>query len=130
MFVSLALALSGAPPALAETGPEYAYNPIGKRDPFRTPFVQVPPPVDGLSPWDVDQYVLTGVVWEGDAPRALLMDPEHGSHVVEPGTYVGRNWGKVTAITSEGVIVTEEYMDIQGNLVTHKIEIPLRPEDD
>jgi Tfp pilus assembly protein PilP len=43
--------------------------------------------------------------------------------VVRHGTYVGRNWGKVTAISEDGVIVTEEYRMIDGELVVNPVSI-------
>ena len=40
-------------------------------------------------------------------------------HVLELGTYIGKNWGKVTQITSGEVIVTEEYQTLDGELVVN-----------
>jgi type IV pilus assembly protein PilP len=111
--------------------PEYSYNPIGKRDPFRS-FLGTGkadagegPERVGLQKFELDQYVLTGIIWGIDRPRALLEDPEKVGHVAEIGTYVGRNWGKVTAITSGEVVVTEEYQTIDGELVVNNMSLTL-----
>jgi len=112
----------------------YVYNPIGKRDPFRS-FLASGPKDDDDTPrtplqrYDLDQYQLVGVIWGIDRPRALVQDPEHTGHVVEIGTYIGKNWGKVTQITSSGVVVTEEYQTIDGELVVNEIPMKLASTD-
>lgn len=127
-----------APPKIdlaEETEPEvpvdsYYYNPAGKRDPFQSFMAQqkksgetlgadAPP----LQRYDVDKFVLKGVIWETATPRALLVDPDRIGHVVHIGSYVGRNWGKVTAITKDGLVVTEEYQTIDGELVVNPVPV-------
>ena len=112
----------------------YVYNPIGKRDPFRS-FLASGPKDDDETPrtplqrYDLDQYQLVGVIWGIDRPRALVEDPEHTGHVVEIGTYIGKNWGKVSQITASGVVVTEEYQTIDGELVVNEIPMKLASTD-
>lgn len=108
---------------------EWFYNPAGKRDPFSSFLAKQRGP-DELSPdapplqrWETDRFVLTGVVWNVEAPRALLVDPEGTGHVVRHGTYVGRNWGKVTSISEDGIVVTEEYRMLDGELVVNPVSI-------
>jgi type IV pilus assembly protein PilP len=115
--------------------PEYVYNPIGKRDPFRT-FIATADEEEIRSPtplqrYELEQYELTGIVWGVDRPRALVEDPEGMGHVIELGTYVGKKWGKVTQITSSQLVVTEEYLTPDGALVVNPIEIKLQyPEEE
>jgi type IV pilus assembly protein PilP len=109
---------------------EYVYNPIGKRDPFRT-FIATADEEEIRSPtplqrYELEQYQLTGIVWGVDRPRALVEDPEGMGHVIELGTYVGKKWGKVTQITSNQLVVTEEYLTPDGALVVNPIEIKLQ----
>jgi Tfp pilus assembly protein PilP len=59
-----------------------------------------------------------------------MQDPEEVGHVAEIGTYVGRNWGKITMITSGEVVVTEEYQTIDGELVVNNISMRLPGTDD
>lgn len=112
----------------------YVYNPIGKRDPFRS-FLAAGPKDDDDTPrtplqrYDLDQYQLVGVVWGIDRPRALVQDPEKVGHVIEIGTYIGKNWGKVTQISNSGVVVTEEYQTIDGELVVNEIPMKLAAND-
>ena len=116
-----------------EDGDVYTYNPIGKRDPFRS-FISGPREDDIRSPtplqrWDIDQFLLVGIVWGVDQPKAMVQDPENQSHVLEIGTYIGRNWGKVTQVTSDSVVITEEYQTIEGELVTEQVSLSLPVEE-
>lgn len=101
---------------------EWSYNPIGMRDPFRSFFVgrqeediRSPTP---LQRYEIEQLVLQGIVWGVDRPLALVADPEGSHHMVERGTYIGRHWGKVTEITSHSIVITEEYQNDDGELLT------------
>lgn len=114
---------------------EYSYNPIGKRDPFRS-FLNFgarderETPRTPLQKFEIDQYQLVGIIWGVDRPRALVEDPEGVGHVMEIGTYIGRNWGKVTQVTSGEVVVTEEYQTIDGELVVNNISMTLPAVDE
>ena len=113
--------------AAVQLDSSYFYNPAGKRDPFQD-FVQrrgdegaadTPP----LQRWDIDKFVLRGVIWSTTSPRALLVDPDGTGHAVALGTQVGRNFGKVTDISDKSVVVTEEYQTPDGQLVVNPVEI-------
>jgi type IV pilus assembly protein PilP len=96
----------------------YEYNPVGKRDPFRSPIEdmarEAPQPGqqvaacnEPLCQWDIDQLKLVAVV-TGDAnPMAMVEDPMGRGHVVRRNTRMGRQGGKVTQILRDEVIVTE-----------------------
>lgn len=108
----------------------YSYSSIGKRDPFRS-FIQKEVVVshDGgvlgpLQIHEVDSYTLTGIIANPSAPYALVKDPDGIGHVVELGTLVGRNWGKVTEIKPEEIVITEEYRDpIENELIIHEVKM-------
>jgi type IV pilus assembly protein PilP len=112
--------------------PDWSYNPIGMRDPFRSFFVgrqeediRSPTP---LQRYEIEQLVLQGIVWGVDRPLALVADPEGAHHMVERGTYIGRHWGKVTEITSHSIVITEEYQNDDGELLTDQqvMSLPVR----
>lgn len=96
----------------------YEYNPVGKRDPFRSPIEdmvrETPQPGqqvaacnEALCQWDIDQLKLVAVV-TGDAnPMAMVEDPMGRGHIVRRNTRMGRQGGKVTQILRDEVIVTE-----------------------
>jgi type IV pilus assembly protein PilP len=109
---------------------DYVYNPIGKRDPFRSFLstggrVKDETPRTPLQRYEIDEYRLVGIIWGIDRPRALVEDPDKIGHVMEIGTYIGKNWGKVTQITSTDVVVTEEYQTLDGELVVNPIRLTL-----
>ncbi len=119
-----------APAAEEEVVEAYYYNPAGKRDPFqgflnrsREAASKVADDAPPLQRWDVEKFALKGVIWDTAAPRALLLDPDGLGHVVRVGSYVGRNWGKVSAISPSGVVVTEEYQTMDGELVVNPVQI-------
>lgn len=110
----------------------WQYNPAGKRDPFQNflgPAITDDGGVDDKQPplqrWEVERYVLRGVIFNAEAPRALLIDPEGLGHVVRLGTYVGRSWGKVTSIEDKKIVITEEYKTPEDDLVVNTIELRL-----
>lgn len=113
----------------------YSYTPQGKRDPFRS-FIAVEsdgPDLEQLGPlqkFELDEYQLVGIITGTDRPLALVEDPEGVGHVMERGTYIGRNWGKVTQINPEYVVVTEEYQTIDGDLSVDTIQMRLPSEED
>jgi len=108
----------------------YSYSSIGKRDPFRS-FIQkeVVMSHDGgvlgpLQIHEIDSYTLTGIIANPSAPYALVRDPDGIGHVVELGTLVGRNWGKVTEIKPGEIVITEEYRDpIENELIIHEVKM-------
>lgn len=108
---------------------EYFYNPSGKRDPFQSFYArqaaqqELAPDAPPLQRYEIDKFTLHGVVKDGASPSALVVDPEGLGHVIRPGTYVGRNWGKVTSISDHCVVVTEEYQDIEGNLIINPVNL-------
>lgn len=134
-----AAAVVDAAPAAETTGAvvRYTYQPIGKRDPFRSflslagPQAAVDGPVGPLQEHEIDQYKLRGIVWNIDAPKGLVEDPQGTGHVVEIGTLIGKNWGKITQIKPEELIITEEYRDpIENELIVHEVTMRLPNLDD
>ena len=117
---------------LEEDEEVYSYSSIGKRDPFRS-FIQKEVVVshDGgalgpLQMHQIDSYILTGIISNPSAPHGLVRDPDGIGHVVELGTLVGRNWGKVTEIKTSEIVITEEYRDpIENELIIHEVKMSL-----
>ncbi|MBN96046.1 MAG: hypothetical protein CL928_18555 [Deltaproteobacteria bacterium] len=115
-----------------ESTERYSYNAIGKRDPFRSFISRVVVvdseggPVGPLQMHEIDQYRLRGIVWNIGKPRALVEDPDGMGYVVDIGTLIGKNWGKVTKIKPEEIIITEEYRDpIENELIINEITMRL-----
>ena len=97
----------------------YVYSPIGKRDPFLNVFgnkEQTPVRVEGRKPtplqrWSLDQLRLSMTVTGTSSPMAMLEDPDSRGWPVRLGDFVGKNWGKVTSIQRDQIVVTETITD-------------------
>jgi type IV pilus assembly protein PilP len=102
--------------ASTTTSVEYAYSPIGKRDPFRAPALdqnnvgvdKVDDVVCGepLCQVDLDDLVVVAVV-SGDAnPLAMVEDRGGVGHIVRRNSKIGRQGGKVTQVLRDCIVVT------------------------
>lgn len=97
----------------------YVYTPIGKRDPFQNVYAvkevtQVKMPGRKPTPlqrWSLDQLRLTMAMTGTSSPLAMLEDPEGRGWPVRLGDFVGQNWGKVTSIQKDQIVVTETITD-------------------
>ncbi len=126
----------GAEAAPAETafgkhGANYAYDPVGKRDPFRSFILDriKERGTDAKSPleqFDLSQLQVTGVVWETDRRRALVLDPSGQNYIVQEGDPIGKNDGRVIGIGDSSVLVREAYVDFHGEKTTKEIEMRVR----
>jgi type IV pilus assembly protein PilP len=106
--------------ALAEQ-PEtmYVYSPIGKRDPFQNVFgarEAAPTHQENRKPtplqkWSLDQLRLAMTVTGTASPMAVLEAPDTNGWSVRVGDFVGKNWGKVTSIQPNQIVVTETITD-------------------
>ncbi|MCK6550256.1 pilus assembly protein PilP, partial [Myxococcota bacterium] len=113
----------------------YAYSPIGKRDPFRSLFDQLRreeqnQQLTELQTFEVDQLKLVAIVSRIATPYAMVEDPTGKGHTLTRGTLIGKNWGRVSEINPDCVVIKEEYRDYTGRKVTNKISVCLpKPED-
>lgn len=123
--------------APAPEGPAYVYtyNPVGKRDPFRSPVDELGPVTPGpvsscnepLCAFDLDQLKLVAVV-TGDAnPLAMVEDPAGRGHIVRRNTRMGRQGGKVTQILRDSVTVTEVFSG-NGEIIKNPVMLQLKPD--
>jgi type IV pilus assembly protein PilP len=113
----------------AQTKEPYVYNPEGKLDPFR-PFIdalaskqqQRPEvPLTPLQKFNINQLKLVGIIRGGSETKALIQDPSNKGYIVDVGTLIGPNWGRVVEITPAQVIVVEEHKDALGRVTKQKI---------
>lgn len=124
-----------APPPAAAAGEgeedvaeiAYAYSPIGKRDPFRSLFDQLQreeqtQQLTELQKFEIDQLKLVAIVSRIATPYAMVEDPTGKGHTLTRGTLIGKNWGRVSQIKPDCVVIKEEYRDYTGRKVTNKTE--------
>jgi len=123
------------PTEIEEERLAYSYNPIGKRDPFKSFITKGVTPAEvkietPLQKYEIDQYKLVAIISGGDEPVAMVEDPEKMGHFLQKETLIGKNWGKVVRITPSEVIVAEEYRDFEGKLIVTEIPLKLPVEKD
>ncbi len=130
----VSLAGMGHVPVHAEeemTEDTYHYNPTGKRDPFRSPFLLVleqetPETVKTpLQRFDLEQLKLVGIILKANEYRALIEDSEGLGYIVTKGTPIGLKGGVIKAIESKRVVVEEYETDFYGNRRVQKRELQL-----
>ena len=113
----------------------FSYVSINKRDPFRSYLADMDKGTDKRGPladterFDLSQYRLTAVVSGTTSPRAMVEDPDGVGHVLKMGTKLGKNGGRVTRISSQGIRVIEEFRAPTGQKQFVPIDITL-PDDD
>jgi type IV pilus assembly protein PilP len=131
-------AAAAAPEAAAPVAAyQYAYNPLGKRDPFRSPLEDIRNQAQGsqveacnepLCQWDLDQLILVAVV-TGDAnPIAMVEDPQGRGYIVKRNTKIGKQGGKVTQILRDSVTVTEFWTAPDGKVNPNPVSMRLKPD--
>ncbi len=110
----------------------YAYDPTGKKDPFRSFVLDRLKEQDDLaadSPlaqFDLGQLSVTGMVWQADRKRALVLDPSGQAFIVKVGDRIGKNDGEITEIGDASLVVKESYVDFHGDKTTKEIEMRIR----
>lgn len=126
---------SATEPAAPAAAP-FVYNPVGKRDPFRSPDAEPATQAalasascnEPLCRFDVNQLTLVAVV-SGDAnPLAMVQDPAGRGYFVRRNTRVGRQGGKVTQIMSDALVITEYFTTPDGKTTANPITLAIKSE--
>ena len=116
---------------LGTGGADYVYDPLGKRDPFRS-FVldrlkELEAATKGpLEQFDLNQLNVLGVVWETNQRRALVADPSGQAYIVREGDPIGTNDGRVIRIDDNLMLVRETYVDHMGEQTMKEVEMHVR----
>lgn len=113
----------------------YVYNPVGKRDPFKSPVMAMrviapesQEPLTPLQQFDLEQLKVVGVIVGKGEPTAMVIVPGGKSFILRKGVKVGKNQGVVVRITPESVEIEEKYYDFSGELrkAIQQIRLPMR----
>ncbi|AUM13770.1 pilus assembly protein PilP [Ketobacter alkanivorans] len=84
-------------------------------------------PKEVLEQFGIDSLGMVGTLSRpGASLFALVKDPDNGLHRVKEGNYLGRNFGKITAITPSRVDVIEIVSDGQDGWVERPRTLVLR----
>ena len=95
--------------------PGREYQGHGLRSPFQ-PFVSKRSIAEGpdqnrekelLESYPLDSLRMVGVLYEDDKTWAIILAPDGTIDKVTAGGYIGQNYGKVSKITSTGLILVE-----------------------
>ena len=134
-------AVDGGTAAAAEAAQfTYSYNPVGKRDPFRSPIDEQRKEKGGenavndvcpepLCQFDLEQLTLVAVV-SGDAnPIAMLEDANRIGHIVRRNSKIGKQGGKVSQILRDCIEVTEFFLSPDGKKVPNRVSVCVKKED-
>jgi type IV pilus assembly protein PilP len=114
----------------------YTYEPKGRRDPFiaLTELAKERPakrkgsaPIEDV---DVDEIRVIAIAWDSRQYYAMVTLPDKKSYTVRKGMTLGIYGGKVTEITKDAVIVTEQIKDYKGQLKTKDTILKLRKEEE
>ena len=96
----------------------FTYRPEQKRDPFHSFVARAlqessndKTPKTPLQKFDLNQYQPTCVMNVADQSQqyVLLSIPLRNSIIAKSGDYIGKNWGKISKIGDDAIVVTEEY---------------------
>ena len=111
------------------------YNPKGKTDPFKPIFAEKPKVTRQLRPTRtprtpleriaLSQLKLTAIILAPSGNRALVQEATGKGYVIQNGTYIGKNSGKVVEIKKDRVIIEEEFEDVLGKLTRRKQQLKL-----
>lgn len=112
----------------------YMYSAVGKKDPFRSYFGDFKVIererriVSELQKYDISDLVLTAIVWGITEPRAVIITPEKKSFIVKRGSFIGKNWGKISSILPDKIEIIETYKDPLGRKILNKLylELPVK----
>ncbi len=112
----------------------YIYSAVGKRDPFRSYFGDIRAveeerePVSELQKYDISDLNVTAIVWGITEPRAVVVTPDRKSIIVKRGSFIGKNWGKISAVFPDKLEITEVYKDPLGRKILNKLylELPVK----
>ncbi len=105
-----------------------------RRDPFRPLSLTRranPRDHENLSPlerYELGQLKLVGIIWDAQAPRALVEDSLGLGYIVKTGTLIGVNDGRIKTIKQHGIVVEESYSDFYGTKKRREINIRMPSE--
>ncbi len=120
------------------THPPYTYAAMDIRDPFK-PVVDIEVfsgpyrgprpdenrPREPLEDFSLDSLRMVGTLAQKESEWILIKDPDGLLHRVSIGHYMGKNYGKVTSINEEGVLLLELITDKKGGWEERKASIAL-----
>lgn len=129
---------------------DYIYSIVNKRDPFQDIFMKTGITTNNvgfiestekinvdkisrtydLQRFEIDELKLTAIIYGTAARRAIIVDPTGKSHIVKEGQFLGKNYGKISSIKADKLIVNEETYDIRKRKQIKNIIVSLNPNEE
>ncbi len=118
-----------------EEKPTFAYEPKGKRDPFRS-LIRVPTPSEKkemdkhlppLRREEIKNLKLVGIVWGDFGHEAVIETPDGKGYLVRHGASVGANRGVVSRIAETFLVIEERHIGVLGEVRMQEVVMALHP---
>ncbi len=83
-------------------------------------------PPQPLEAFPIEDLRVMGIIMAGSVPYALIQTPPPNKPKhVRVGEYMGKSFGKITAITQDGLTIVETIKDANGAWVTQEKQLPV-----
>lgn len=90
------------------------YDSTGMRDPFK-PYIKLvdvptgPPAIvrPPIQMYPLNRFRLAGIIWIGDEPKAMIVDPEANTYFLGVGDKIGNKNGEIMEVRGSGILVQE-----------------------
>ncbi len=104
---------------------EPAVPSAGRRDPFK-PFIkiiekkevgqEVSKSLPPLKRYPLEQFRLTGIMFVGRRPKAMIVDPEKNTYFLGVGDEIGDKQGRIVEVRNNAILVEEKrsFEDVFG----------------
>ena len=133
-FVEMEEGPDAAKKRLIELQKGFQYNPVGKRDPFRSFVVMRPTEkkyvgskvLTPLQRYELAQLNLVGIINGPKDKHGLVEDASGKGYVVRVGTYVGKNGGRVIEVRDGELVIEEFYTDYFGREQSESVSMKLQ----
>jgi type IV pilus assembly protein PilP len=116
-------------------GEGYAYDPQGRRDPFKPLIAAKKPTADTepesmtcppLQEFELANLKLVAIIWGELGRKAMFKAPNGRGYAVTENMQIGRHCGRVRRIDSQAVFIEERRKDSEGKVSTEEVIIRLR----
>jgi type IV pilus assembly protein PilP len=113
----------------------YAYDPGGRRDPFKPLIATLEPTVGPseqklscppLQDFELASLKLVAIVWGDMGRKAMLKAPNGRGYAVAEDMLVGRNCGRINRIDANAVVIEETRRDSSGHVMKEEVVLRLR----
>ncbi|WP_293761730.1 pilus assembly protein PilP [uncultured Aquitalea sp.] len=115
----------------------FAYNAFDLPDPFNAAKLQMGKkqnmanapdfkrPREALENYDLDKLKMVGLLKRNGVTYALIRTPESSVYRVQPGNFIGPNFGQVKRITETELTLSETVEDLNGEWVQRETSMYL-----